>query len=188
MKGEFEAAKAIHSIDNSFSPRPIIWNNYQSDSEQWFFLCTFHDFDDGIVQPALFCSKLANLHHSSSSPNGRFGFHCRTSRAGEEWSDSWEECFAKLIRNLLKLEWDARGPDDDLATLSVEMLEVVIPRLLRPLETEGRHVKPSLCHGDLWYGNAGTDSATGEPLIFDGKALYTHNEYELPESIWTRLL
>lgn len=77
------------------------------------------------------------------------------------------------------MEWDARGPDDDLAILSTSLLEVVIPRLLRPLETEGRTVKPSLCHGDLWYGNACTDLATREPLIFDGKALYAHNEYEL---------
>ncbi len=147
MKGEFETAKGIYDTDNSFSPRPIIWSNYQSDPEIWFLLCTFHDLDDGMVEPARFCAKLANLHHSSNSPTGEFGFHCRTSRAGEEWSDTWEECFFKLIRNLLKMEWDARGPDDDLASLSASLLGVVIPRLLRPLEIEGRTVKPSLCHG-----------------------------------------
>jgi len=100
-----------------------------------------------MVEPARFCAKLANLHHSSTSPNGKFGFHCPTSRAREEWSDTWEECFVKLIRSLLKMTWDARGPDDDLASLSASLLEVVIPRLLRPLETDGRRVKPSLRHG-----------------------------------------
>ena len=63
--------------------------------------------------------------------------------------------------------------------LSTRLLDVIIPRLLRPLETEGRRVRPALCHGDLWYGNACTDLSTVEPMIFDGKALYAHNEYEL---------
>jgi len=179
MKGEYETAKGIYDTDNTFSPRPIAWDNYQSDPEQWFLLCTFHDLDDGMVDPVRFCAKLAHLHLNATSTDGRFGFSCQTSRAGEDWSDTWEECFTKLIRTLLKMEWTARGPDDELADLSTHLLDIVIPRLLRPLESEGRHVKPSLCHGDLWYGNACTDLATSEPIIFDGKALYAHNEYEL---------
>lgn len=147
MKGEYETAKAIYDTDNSFSPRPIIWDNYKSDPSQYFLLCTFHDFNDSMVSPARFCAKLANLHKSSTSPNGKYGFHCRTSRAGEAWSDTWEECFAKLIRSLLKMEWQARGPDEELVNLSATLLNVVIPRLLRPMETAERTVKPSLCHG-----------------------------------------
>lgn len=162
MKGEYETAKSIYEIDNTFSPRPIVWGHYHSDPEQWFFLCTFHELNiTDLVERTRFCAKLANLHMKSNSPNGKFGFYCQTSRAGEDWSDTWEECFVKMIRNLLTMEWKARGEDEELAQLSDQLLNIVIPRLLRPLETEGRKVKPSLCHGDLWYGNAATDKANG---------------------------
>ena len=39
----------------------------------------------------------------------------------------------------------------------------VIPRLLRPLETGGRQIKPSLVHGDLYSGNVSVDAVTGGP-------------------------
>ena len=49
----------------------------------------------------------------------------------------------------------------------------VIPALLGPLEIE-----PVLLHGDLWSGNTGTDSHTGEPVIFDPSSYFGHNETE----------
>ncbi|KAK3315093.1 hypothetical protein B0H66DRAFT_642375 [Apodospora peruviana] len=56
-------------------------------------------------------------------------------------------------------------------------IDMVIPRLLRPLETEGRTLIRTLVHGDLWDGNASVDVSTGRPLIFDPTPLYAHNEY-----------
>lgn len=56
------------------------------------------------------------------------------------------------------------------------LFDKVIPRLLRPLESEGRSVKPSLVHGDLWYANSGIDMATYESLVFDACSFYAHNE------------
>lgn len=159
MRGEFETAKAIDDEQKNFSPGPIAWNNYRSDPHQWFFLCTFHDFDDGMVDPVRFYAKLTTFHRDSVSPNGKFGFHCLTSRAAEGWSDTWEECFVKMVRNFLEIEWKSHRPNEELARLSEKFVNVVIPRLLRPLETEGRSVKPSLVHGNLWYGNACTDKA-----------------------------
>lgn len=58
------------------------------------------------------------------------------------------------------------------------LFDKVIPRLLRPLESSGRSVKPSLVHGDLWYANSGIDTETGKLLIFDACSFYAHNEYE----------
>jgi fructosamine-3-kinase len=40
-------------------------------------------------------------------------------------------------------------------------------------------LKPCLIHGDLWEGNIGTDSQTGEIFIFDSGAYYAHNEMEI---------
>lgn len=161
MRGEFESAKAIYDLRKDFHPRPIAYNPYKSNGDQWFFLCEFHDFADGLVEPRGFCKRLANLHRSSFSSNGKFGFHYPTSEADEEWNDTWEECYTKMIRKLLEKEWKCHGPDKTLARLSAHFLQIVTPSLSRPLETEGRLVKPSLVHGDLWYGNARTGRATG---------------------------
>lgn len=79
---------------------------------------------------------------------------------------------------MLAMEEEARGPSEELQELSKDLLGKVIPRLLRPLETQGRTIKPSLLHGDLWIGNVATNKATGQPVIFDSSAYYGHHECE----------
>ncbi|KFY93387.1 hypothetical protein V498_04454 [Pseudogymnoascus sp. VKM F-4517 (FW-2822)] len=61
----------------------------------------------------------------------------------------WEAFFAKSMRQALDLEVERKGPSEELDALSRTLFEKVIPRLLRPLESDGRIVKPSLVHGDL---------------------------------------
>ncbi|KAL9122319.1 MAG: hypothetical protein Q9187_001128 [Circinaria calcarea] len=95
-----------------------------------------------------------------------------------EWEDSWETYFTKSMRWALKLELEAKGPDSEFDVLVPALFDKVIPRLLRPLGSEGRSVRPSLVHGDLWYANCGIDVDTGESLIFDACCFYAHNEYE----------
>ncbi|GKZ27942.1 hypothetical protein AbraCBS73388_007145 [Aspergillus brasiliensis] len=80
---------------------------------------------------------------------------------------------------MINMNIERGGPWPELEGLDTAMIEKVIPRLLRPLETEGRSIKPSLVHGDLWCGNAAINSATGRPLIYDPASFYAHNEYEL---------
>lgn len=74
------------------------------------------------------------------------------------------------------------GPDPEIEEMRPVILEKVCPRLLRPLETEGRSIRPCLVHGDLWDGNIAVHAKTGKPVIFDASALWAHNEYEL--HIW----
>ena len=95
------------------------------------------------------------------------------------------------------LEKEARGPSKELEALMVPLFDKVIPRLLRPLETGGRTVKPGFVHGDLWYGNgeydaksecvastsqaetfptASNDMKTDRPMVFDAAGFYGHNE------------
>ncbi|KAK5989533.1 Protein-ribulosamine 3-kinase [Cladobotryum mycophilum] len=135
-----------------------------------------------MPDPQKFSSRLASLHRQSQSPNGKFGFHI-TTYAGNlpqmvEWEDSWEVFFSKSLRKALDLEIAAKGPDPELDELIPIIFDKVIPRLLRPLETEGRSVKPSLIHGDLWYANSGIDEDTDDCLLFDACCFYAHNEYE----------
>ena len=93
-----------------------------------------------------------------------------------EWEESWETFFAKSMRWALQLELQAKGHDPEFDVLVPILFEKVIPRLLRPLESEGRTVKPSLVHGDLWYANSGIDVDTDASLIFDSCCFYAHNE------------
>lgn len=57
-------------------------------------------------------------------------------------------------------------------------LDKVVPRLLLPLQSEGRSIKPCLVHGDCWDGSTGMDLRTGKAFIFDPCSFYGHNEYD----------
>lgn len=120
------------------------------------------------------------MHRAGTSPDGRFGADAPTFH-GEVpvehgWSDTWEAYFARTTRALLSQEQEVRGPSAEIRRLEGPFFDEVIPRLLRPLETEGRSIRPALLHGDLWRGNASTDKETGLPIIFDAASFYAHNE------------
>jgi protein-ribulosamine 3-kinase len=80
------------------------------------------------------------------------------------------------MRQALDLEIKAKGYDPEFDVLIPTLFDTVIPRLLRPLESDGRRAKPSLVHGDLWFANSGIDADSDEPLIFDACCFYAHNE------------
>ncbi|KAF2015201.1 hypothetical protein BU24DRAFT_449962 [Aaosphaeria arxii CBS 175.79] len=182
LSSEFESMKAIHRLAPDFAPEPIAWGTYELVPENHFFVSKFHDMRPDMPDPGKFAARLSALHQSSRSPNGKFGFHV-TTYAGNlpqytEWEDKWEIFFSKSLRKALDLEIEAKGYDPEFDTLIPAIFNKVIPRLLRPLESEGRSVKPSLVHGDLWYANSGIESDTGEALVFDACCFYAHNEYE----------
>lgn len=55
----------------------------------------------------------------------------------------------------------------------------MVPRLLLPLQSDGRVLKPSPVHGDCWDGNTAIDSETGEVFVSDTCPFYGHNEYDI---------
>ncbi|KAL9601744.1 MAG: hypothetical protein Q9179_002766, partial [Wetmoreana sp. 5 TL-2023] len=113
------------------------------------------------------------------SPNDKYGFHKTTHLAVDNdnsWDDSWEHWYAKVLKRMLKEEERSHGPDEDLKLLTAVMFQKVVPRLLRPLETGDRQIKPCLIHSDLWPGNVKPDAVTDEPIIFDSCAFWGHNE------------
>ncbi|KAK7414775.1 hypothetical protein QQX98_006377 [Neonectria punicea] len=182
VMSEFESMNALHDVVPDFVPKPIAWGTYVSVPDTHFFLCEFRVMKDDMPETHKFAALLSTLHQKSVSPTGKFGFHV-TTYAGNlpqsvAWEDSWETFFAKSMRHALDLEIERKGPSDELDVLSPALFDEVIPRLLRPLESEGRSVKPSLVHGDLWYANAGIDVGTGQPLVFDSCCFFGHNEYE----------
>ncbi|KAK3349875.1 Fructosamine/Ketosamine-3-kinase [Lasiosphaeria hispida] len=184
LKGEFEATSAIHSITPDFCPKPIAWGSLLEESNAHFYLCKFYVFTEGVPEPVSFCEKLARLHSSHTSPQGKFGFHCVTYNGDmpqdNTWADSWEAFFDNGLRHVLKVREGRAGPDAELDALLLVLFDKVIPRLLRPLESGGRKVEPSLVHGDLWCGNASIiDEDTSEGIVYDPASFWAHNEYEL---------
>ncbi|KAI1420703.1 Fructosamine kinase-domain-containing protein [Xylaria sp. FL1777] len=182
VRGEFESMKALNSVLPEFVPKPIAWGTYATVPDTHFFVCEFREMTNDMPEPHKFAALLSTVHERTVSPTGKFGFHI-TTYAGNlpqfvSWEESWETFFAKSMRQALDLEVERKGPSEELDILSQALFDKVIPRLLRPLESEGRTVKPSLVHGDLWYANAGIDVSTDQPLVFDACCFFAHNEYE----------
>ncbi|KAH9907304.1 Fructosamine kinase-domain-containing protein [Xylariomycetidae sp. FL2044] len=184
LRGEFESTSAIYAITPDFCPKPIAWGTLASDPNSHFYLCKFYHFSEGLPDPSKFCAQLAKLHSSHNSPGGRFGFHAVTYNGDlpqdNTWSDSWEMFFINGLKHVLSIREERAGSCAELDQLLPAMLEKVIPRLLRPLETGGNSIRPSLVHGDLWCGNAAvTDKSTKEGIVYDPSSFWAHNEYEL---------
>lgn len=182
MKGEFESMNELCKVSPSFAPHPISWGSC-TESRDLFLLLEFHDLDCSLPSTTDFARELAKLHKESSSSKNMFGFHITTYNGNlpqdNTWTKTWELFFSNGIRQMLAIEEEARGPSEELQQLSKALLDKVIPRLLRSLETQGRTIKPSLLHGDLWVGNVATNKATNMPMIFDSSAYYGHHECEL---------
>lgn len=181
MRGEFSSTSAIHSVAPDFCPNPIVWGTFKNDPESHFYVCKFYEFTKGVPEPESFCEKLARLHSNHSSPEGKFGFQCTTYNGNlpqdNTWCDSWEVFFSNALTQVLKVREERAGPSDELDSLLPALFEKVIPRLLRPLESDGRKITPSLVHGDLWCGNTGIiDETTEEGIVFDPSSFWAHNE------------
>jgi protein-ribulosamine 3-kinase len=180
VSGEFVSMTTLHSAIPDATPAPIAWGTYSSDPDTHFFLCNFIDMTDEIPNPQIFTSKVAEFHTKGISPNGKYGFPVPTFMGKmpqyTTWTDSWEEFFTNAMRKLMSVIEGQEDPDPEFRQLFETVLEKVVPRLLRPLETGGRHIRPRLVHGDLYSGNVSVDTATGAPILYDATCLYAHNE------------
>lgn len=149
MFGEYESMKALYEVVPTFVPKPIAWGTFDSNPDLHFFLCNFHEMDLELPNVDKFTARLAEMHRRSKSPNGKYGFHVMTYNGTlpqlNQWTDTWEEYFANNFKHFLEMEIEVQGPPtDELTALSNAMLDKVIPRLLRPLETGDRAIEPCL--------------------------------------------
>jgi len=175
----------IYKTLPNFAPQPHGYGRCK-DQDAHFFICDYLAIDHELPDPARLGEKLAELHQKSISPTGKFGFHCITFDGklplNTAWDDSWTSFFSTLIRDVYKLDVEVNGFWQELDDAMQTTLQKLIPRLLNPLTAEGRTIKPSLIHGDLWESNIGTDVETGEIYIYDACAYYAHHEKEV--GIW----
>ena len=147
-----------------------------------------------------FCAKTAELHAKSAEihqltirkpiQKGNYGFHM-TTHVGilpqdNRWCDTWEEFYIQGMKHILAIEEKTQGHSDELALLAIQLIEKIIPRLLRSIETGGRRIKPTLADGDLQIGNTRTDLTTKKAVIFDAGSFWAHNECKLRFTVFER--
>lgn len=183
LLGEFESGKLLYGLAPDACPMPIGYGTYKSDKDSHFYLCAFHDMNDELPDVEEFCAKLAQMHKDSiamGSPDGKYGFHVTTFQGNMPqdlaWCDTWEESFVRGLKRFMELEAEVHGESPEIKKLSPAFYEKVVPRLLRPLESGGREIKPCLLHGDIWYGNIATDVSNDKPIMFDPASYWAHNE------------
>ncbi|KAK7994995.1 hypothetical protein PG990_013768 [Apiospora arundinis] len=152
----------------------------------FFFVCDYVNLAHGLPDAVELGKKLAEFHLGSKSPTGKFGFHCTTfdgkNPLNNSWNSSWTSYFRQLMNDLYQIEKASNGywkEFDDVIQITLDRL---IPRLLDVLVLDGRTIKPTLIHGDLWESNIGTDEQTKEIFIYDACAYYAHHEKDV--GIW----
>lgn len=151
--GEFESQTALMAhIPESIVP-PIAWGRFQDDPTRAFYLTHFRNLRERLPKLSQLLPIIKKLHQSASSPTGKFGFPVTTfwgpPPMDNAWTDSWEDCFTRNFRAAWSYGQQPHGRDEELCELAEAFIDKVIPRLLRPLQTGGRDITPTLCHGDL---------------------------------------
>lgn len=183
-EGEYHSAHDINSIVAGFVPKPIGWGQYfDGDSQIYFFLGDFHDMDFSTPpEPEEFMSLVAELHSNGTSPNGMFGYPvptvCGIMERTVTWEKSWAASFTHQLEDVIRYDNKTNGPWPEYDDACKQLINVVIPRLLGALQSDGRSITPTLIHGDLWERNVGIDMETGNTIVFDPGCTYAHNEME----------
>ena len=185
VRGEYESMKALYDLSPHMVPQPLGYGTCELAQNNHFFLCEFIELYDELPDIVDFCGDVADIHFRSiaKSDNGMFGFHVTTCNGTvpqrNSWNSSWEAFYIQALQHEFELEKVVHGPHEEIERLLPELYEKVCPRLLRPLETEDRTLRPCLVHGDLWDGNVAVHVGTGQAYIYDSSAFWAHNEYEM---------
>ncbi|KAL2016771.1 hypothetical protein VTK56DRAFT_2984 [Thermocarpiscus australiensis] len=168
VSAEYRAMTLLHRVMPEMVAKPLAWGPYTERPDTYFFLCRFHELSkipkaSGDGEPRdqqlagdfrrRFVSLVAEFHRRGKSETGEFGFAI-TMYGGRNpqtfpLAKSWEECFSRGLNKIFGKEEETQRPDEEMRQLRGGLMTKMIPRLLRPLETEGRTLTPTLVHGDL---------------------------------------
>lgn len=188
--GEFESQTLLTSHIPEYVEPPIAWGTYENDSSTAFFLTRYRHLLEELPPTSELLAIVKKLHQTAKSPNGKFGYHITTffgpDPMDNEWTNSWEVYYDREFRHAIDYVQARLGEgnhDAELAELAAQIVEKVIPRLLRPLQTGGRSITPTLCHGDLWDSNVQLDAFTRRPVLFDPCCFYGHHESQFTDPL-----
>ncbi|VUC25120.1 unnamed protein product [Clonostachys rosea] len=180
-EGEFESMALMHEvIPEAISP-PIAWGMFETDASKSFYL-TYFRYLDAEHPPNDDLIRLLSKIHQKESPTGKFGFHVPTFYGCREvnntWCETWEEFFSRELRSSINFAQAVLQHDEELEKLANTFCASVVPRLLRPLETGGRSIKPQLVFGNLWDANVEVNHHTRAAALFDPCCFYGHFEFD----------
>lgn len=140
--------QALYSVMPELVPRPVGMGSYSAAEhiDKWFFLCEYKEMRDEAPEKEDLAPKIAELHERGVSPDGKFGFPVETYGGRLPMiypvCDTWEELFTKVLNTTFDVEEEVQGVDEDMQMLRKAIMEKVVPRLLRPLETGDRKLIP----------------------------------------------
>ncbi|KFZ09922.1 hypothetical protein V502_08408 [Pseudogymnoascus sp. VKM F-4520 (FW-2644)] len=185
MEGTFASEQALYNAIPQHVPKPLAWGAYYTQPDTYFYICEFIEMLDDVPSARQWAGAVAALHSASmgKSPTGQFGFPLATHLANvpvdNKWNPSWEKFWAQQMKSLLDAEEALHGADEEFTQLKERYFRKVIPRLLSPLETNGRSIQPCIIHSDLWPGNIKPKVEGDDVCMFDGCSYWGHNEADL---------
>jgi protein-ribulosamine 3-kinase len=155
MEAEFRSMEELYYYMPTAVPRPIAWGQLtKSSPDTYFLLLEYIELCMDLVDPVEFCDKIANLHKTSISPTGKFGFHLDTfqgpNRQITQWESDWCTYFTRLLNGFFVDNIGINGPNEEYEKTFEILKTKVIPLILKPLQSDGRSIKPCLIHSDLW--------------------------------------
>ncbi|CAN0018837.1 unnamed protein product, partial [Discosporangium mesarthrocarpum] len=169
LNAERAGLQAMHDTNTIRVPRPICGGSGAKGSYAVFEYLNMGGRGSGELMGI----QLAQMHRALS-PNGKYGFDMDNTIGATEqpngWMDTWPEFFVeRRLRHMLRL------CENQGAVFNEK--EAVLEKTHKILSAH--EAAPSLLHGDLWGGNQGFLSPTGEPVIFDPATYYGDRETDL---------
>ena len=189
--------REMHKLVPNFVVKPYTWGQLKNaERPTYFLLLDFKPLNKSPLQrgnngfvladPVKLSARLIEMHLKSESPNGQFGFPITTYDGARsqvvDWDPSWTSFFTKLLTEAYRHDTNTNGIWPELDEVFKKVVTQLIPRLIGVMESDGRSIKPSLVHGNLWEGNIGVDQENDDPWIFDASCFYGHHEFEV--AIW----
>jgi len=177
FEGEATALNAINEAVPDFVPKALCFGSLPTGGG--FIVLSFIRFTSSNSKHQIaLAKKLAQL-HSTTSPNGKFGFPvttmCGSTEQDNTWEDEWVTFYKeRRLRPMLKKCQRNNPSDSELVRLGNIVVDRVVPMLMKDII-----IKPAFVHGDLWSGNWSVNADTGEPVIYDPSPCYGHSEFEL---------
>ncbi|KAI9646596.1 hypothetical protein NHQ30_004591 [Ciborinia camelliae] len=188
VRGEHTAIELIDRLIPGLVPKPLAWGEYNFQPSTYFSIEDFHRIDMSLPDPTKLAHGTLQL-HSQVSPNGLFGFPVSTFDGIAPHPAAWETkwtvfFFTKILRQSVKSDAQTNGVWPELSLAAEQLLTVVVPKLLDPLQEGPDPIVPRLIHGDLWSGNIGMGKETGEVIFVDAGSFYARNEMDI--GMWRR--
>ncbi|VAW53358.1 Ribulosamine/erythrulosamine 3-kinase potentially involved in protein deglycation [hydrothermal vent metagenome] len=150
-------------------PKPVCFGSSSNQS----YIVMEYLFLKGLADPVLLGEQLASMHKVTADQFGwRINNTIGATPQPNAWQSDWVEFWCKQ-RLGYQLELAAKnGYGGELQVLGEKLL-LNMHKLF-----EGRNIKPSMLHGDLWGGNV-AGLADGTPVIFDPAFYYGDRETDL---------